>query len=370
MICGGGELQGQSPICTPLSQHYEYALDKPPTILFRHQQGPIAQTISGDLMVNTGTVLHMECLFLKKFGTPKWTTRRVRRKVYPQGWAMGRMRDSTLEYRISIYHANAGDTGAYTCTTPAGESTTVNIIVDNVTCPDIPLGRFLRKSSNDTKLSSEIKFSCSAGKKLFGPAKLLCLPTGSWSDIPPACEKITCPSVNSVVKDPHVNHQVLSYRSGGEVTFSCPLGYKLHGDRAAQCGHTATWSIKAEPRCEPVFCPMPLVPDHGALQTTGPFRVGDISRFVCNLGFMMVGESVSACIGKGTWSSPSPTCVTACTYPGTPPGGYLDNIQFYYPAGSKVQFFCDRGLHIQGARILQCTDSGHWTGPVPTCSSN
>ena len=41
----------------------------------------------------------MECLFLKRFGTPQWTTKWTRREMYPQDWAQGDMRDSTLEYR-------------------------------------------------------------------------------------------------------------------------------------------------------------------------------------------------------------------------------------------------------------------------------
>jgi hypothetical protein len=71
----GGRLDGRPTICTPLSQEFDYALDRPPTILFRHERGPIAQTNSGELLVQPGTILHMECLFLKRFGTPTWSTR-------------------------------------------------------------------------------------------------------------------------------------------------------------------------------------------------------------------------------------------------------------------------------------------------------
>ena len=37
--------------------------------------GPISQTNSGELLVYPGAILHMECLFLKKFGSPSWSTR-------------------------------------------------------------------------------------------------------------------------------------------------------------------------------------------------------------------------------------------------------------------------------------------------------
>ena len=56
---------------------YDYKIDKPPTILFRHQDGPIAQSNIGELIVFPGATLHMECLFLKRAGTPTWTTRRT-----------------------------------------------------------------------------------------------------------------------------------------------------------------------------------------------------------------------------------------------------------------------------------------------------
>lgn len=47
-------------------------MEKPPTILFRHELGPIAQSNEGKLIVYPGTVLHMECLWIRRFGTPKW----------------------------------------------------------------------------------------------------------------------------------------------------------------------------------------------------------------------------------------------------------------------------------------------------------
>ena len=127
--CNGEDLLVGTPVCTPLSQHYDYALDKPPTILFRHQngkqccnsrhnilkstfwelwidnynnyvivmkntlimkkhcinqslityqifcKGPIAQTNTGELLVYPGAILHMECLYQKRHGVPVWSTK-------------------------------------------------------------------------------------------------------------------------------------------------------------------------------------------------------------------------------------------------------------------------------------------------------
>lgn len=83
---------GQKPHCYGLNQENDYAseyflnvcqlchycnifnipVEKAPTILFRHQNGPIAQSNDGRLIVYPGTTLHMECLWMRRFGTPKW----------------------------------------------------------------------------------------------------------------------------------------------------------------------------------------------------------------------------------------------------------------------------------------------------------
>ena len=45
-----------------------------------------------------------------------------------------RMRDSTLEYRLSIYHASVGDTGEFTCTTPSGRGAVTPPRDDSLHC--------------------------------------------------------------------------------------------------------------------------------------------------------------------------------------------------------------------------------------------
>ena len=49
-----------------------FTVEMPPTILFRHQLGSIAQSPDGKLIVYPGTILHLECLWLRKYGKPIW----------------------------------------------------------------------------------------------------------------------------------------------------------------------------------------------------------------------------------------------------------------------------------------------------------
>lgn len=101
--CVNGQWSGAKPTCLALNQEYDYArksgpesrvyplldtpplrtrldqplvlsptVDKPPTILFRHKNGPIAQTNDGRLLVYPGTELYLECLWMRRYGTPRW----------------------------------------------------------------------------------------------------------------------------------------------------------------------------------------------------------------------------------------------------------------------------------------------------------
>ena len=71
-----------------------------------------------------------------------------------QGWAQGPMRDSTLEYRLSIVRAEEGDTGEYTCTTPFKKSHSIRVVVMNITCPPVIQTRGLVLSSNSSILNT------------------------------------------------------------------------------------------------------------------------------------------------------------------------------------------------------------------------
>lgn len=164
-----------------------FIVEKAPTILFRHQNGPIAQSNDGKLIVYPGTTIHMECLWMRRFGNPKWNVSHTYR-IYPEGWVKDEGRDSTLEYRLSVVHAVEDDSGIFTCQTPARHDHSVDLVVKAVACPEIPARRGLTLSSNETKLSTRVALSCANGNSLIGAGELVCLPSGNWSAPLPVCE--------------------------------------------------------------------------------------------------------------------------------------------------------------------------------------
>lgn len=212
----GGEWDGPKPSCFGLNQENDYSMEKPPTILFRHELGPIAQSNDGKLIVYPGAVLHMECLWIRRFGNPKWTISHDYRK-YPEGWTTDPGRDSQLEYRLSIYHAAKDDSGTFTCVTPARHTHSVeievkgkfkreksqwlySIMVVAVHCPEISQRRGLIVSTQSTKMTTRVRFSCANNNALIGAPEIVCLPSGNWSSPFPVCES----ELNAIYK----NHQL------------------------------------------------------------------------------------------------------------------------------------------------------------------
>lgn len=43
-------------------------------------------------------------------------------------------------------------------------------------------------NSKETKMNTEVHFSCSNGNSLLGPNFVVCLPSGNWSAPLPTCE--------------------------------------------------------------------------------------------------------------------------------------------------------------------------------------
>ncbi|XP_035229458.1 sushi, von Willebrand factor type A, EGF and pentraxin domain-containing protein 1-like isoform X2 [Stegodyphus dumicola] len=366
--CVHGDWDGVKPSCYGLSQENDYALEKPPTILFRHQLGPIAQSNEGKLIVYPGTILHLECLWIRKYGIPHWQVSHSYRK-YPEGWTNEVGRDPQLEYRLSIYHAQKDDSGRFTCITPMGHRHSVDIVVAAVHCPQIPPTAGLQVSNPSTKLDTKVVFSCREGQTLLGSEQATCLPSGNWSAEPPLCQVTECPDLTNDTSELLIA-EVSGRTVGSKATFSCPTGYGLRGDDTLQCLDTGQWSA-AVPYCEEVICESPETPKNGFLQSVNKdkYRGGDVLQYACDANFMMNGTPIIICQESSRWSGPVPTCVAACQYPGTTQGATISNVQFFYSINETVTFNCPEGFELRGAKMLRCLEDGRWSSETPSCHS-
>ncbi|KAG6451661.1 uncharacterized protein LOC115444557 [Manduca sexta] len=372
--CISGSWDGVKPSCYGLNQENDYAMDKPPTILFRHSQGPIAQTNDGKLLVYPGTVLHMECLWMRRFGNPKWNVTHTNPdpdRKYAEGWTTDPGRDSQLEYRLSIINAVKEDSGIYRCETPARQSHQVEIIVEDVHCPPLPIRRGLVASGVGTRLGTEIRFSCANGNALIGAQGITCRASGNWSAPLPVCESVECGDVvldtplGAGERRPRV--AVVSRGVGGRAAFSCAPGWALRGAPETVCLPAADWA-RPFPVCTEVSCPALPPPASGYVLGRAPYRAGDVLQFHCNPEHTLHGRPILVCQDSGRWSDKPPTCAQACTYPGTTISGRMSSVKFYYKIGETVTFTCEPGYRLKGAPMLRCLKNRKWSNAIPLCT--
>ncbi|XP_031335519.1 sushi, von Willebrand factor type A, EGF and pentraxin domain-containing protein 1-like isoform X3 [Photinus pyralis] len=364
--CLNGKWDNPQPSCFGLNQEFDYSMEKPPTILFRHELGPIAQSNEGKLIVYPGVILHMECLWIRRFGIPKWTIGHNHRQ-YPQSWTTDPGRDSQLEYRLSIYYASKEDSGLFTCETPARYMHSVEVIVKAVHCPHIPKRRGLTASTEDTKMSTHVTFNCENGNALTGPSEIVCLPSGNWNSSFPICESVECGEVGGLVST-NLTMKVIARDIGGRAVFSCAPGYSLQGPQETTCLSNGDWATPF-PSCVEVQCENPKSPENGFYHGTGAFKVGDVVQYNCNTDYVMEGQSVSACQDSGRWSGTLPKCIPACSYPGTTISGKMSSVKFYYKMGENITFSCENNLVLKGASMLKCLKNGKWSNTIPTCEA-
>ncbi|KAF8781561.1 Protein lev-9 like protein [Argiope bruennichi] len=365
--CIHGDWDGVKPSCYGLSQENDYALEKPPTILFRHQLGPIAQSNEGKLIVYPGTILHLECLWIRKYGIPHWQVSHSYRK-YPEGWTNEAGRDPQLEYRLSIYHAQKDDSGRFTCITPMGHRHSVDIVVAAVHCPEFRITPGLHVSNPSTKLDTKVVFSCKDGQTLIGEEEATCLPSGNWSAEAPICRVTECPDISNVTNE-FLQAKISGLTVGSRANFSCPSGYGLRGEMVLECLDTGQWSASV-PYCEEVICESPEVPKNGYLQSSNKekYSGGDVVQFDCDANHMMDGKNIIVCQENGRWSAPVPKCELACPFPG-PSDAIISKADYFYRINETVTFECKDGFELRGPKMLRCLDDGRWSSTTPTCHS-
>lgn len=125
-------------------------------------------------------------------------------------------------------------------------------------------------------------------------------------------------------------------------------------------------------------CCSPETPENGLIKVDGVLKVGRMAKFHCNPGFMMQGQPVMTCsegtengLHVGKWTGEVPSCVRACTYPGSVIGGKMvSEVKFYYSVGSSVKYECASGLTLSGVSRLECQENGLWSSAVPMCGKN
>ncbi|XP_064457944.1 locomotion-related protein Hikaru genki-like [Ornithodoros turicata] len=360
--CLNRQWSAAMPNCMPTSQQHNLSVLVPPTILYTVDKGEYGISETGQLVVYPDANVYLYCLYQRHSGNPQWTW--TSERDYAKGWVLS-ADEKQWRYELLIYNAKPYDSGVYTCTTPRGQTNSISVKIQDVACPPIEGDSDENRVTSDhgSRMHSKAKFACMEGYNLVGSEEVTCNPSGRWSDRAPHCVVIQCPEIpeRGSLKISSTNRTY-----GVRVHFSCPPNFKLVGPPFVTCWKNETWSDTA-PTCEPIRCRPPLPPANGRVLYGGRQYPGDTVHYTCNAGYVLIGESVSACGYNGTWSNSVPTCKPACEYPGQPAHGRIVPTKFHYDIGEMVMVACNTGFRLLSSPRLRCSKDGHWSNPLPHC---
>ncbi|XP_045045695.2 P-selectin isoform X2 [Desmodus rotundus] len=222
---------------------------------------------------------------------------------------------------------------------------------------------------------SSCSFSCEEGSVLVGPELVQCTASGVWTAPPPMCRALACeplesPAHGSVACSPSSR----PFQHNTSCSFHCDDGFLLSGAHTVRCAGVGQWTAPA-PVCQALQCQGLQAPDKARMNCAhrfGAFRYQSTCSFTCDEGLLLVGASELQCLATGDWSAGLPECqAITCTPLPSPQNGTVTCAQ---PLGhstykSTCKFTCDEGFSLSGSENLDCTPSGLWTGPPPTCEA-
>ncbi|XP_016057836.1 PREDICTED: P-selectin [Miniopterus natalensis] len=230
-------------------------------------------------------------------------------------------------------------------------------------------------SPREFQYNTTCSFRCAEGFELSGADTVRCADAGQWTAPAPLCQALRCQDLPAPNKaQMNCVHPLGAFRYQSTCRFACAEGSVLVGASELQCLATGSWS-SPPPECRAVTCTPLLSPQNGTMACAKP--LGDSSykstcQFTCDEGFSLSGPERLDCAPSGHWTGSPPTCeAIRCPALPAPERGLLDcsDTRGEFGVGTTCRFSCHRGFQLQGPPTVQCTASGRWTAPLPTCEA-
>ncbi|GBN01312.1 CUB and sushi domain-containing protein 1 [Araneus ventricosus] len=219
---------------------------------------------------------------------------------------------------------------------------------------------------SDFRLGQSVTYQCPTGNKVVGDRVRRCESNGFWSGAAPSCEFVDCGPLKNI------NFGKVTYADdrttyNATAVYVCDENYTLLGSGVRRCAEDGKWN-GTEPRCEYHWCQSLQVPTNGTMEMTG-VKAGDEVTYTCDRGHKLVGDEVRKCQLGGKWTGRDPICkFVECGRPlSLENGSYIlidDNLTTYQ---SRVTYKCNDNFTIIGHDQRSCLETGKWSGREPTC---
>ncbi|XP_043408899.1 P-selectin isoform X16 [Chelonia mydas] len=227
----------------------------------------------------------------------------------------------------------------------------------------------------DFTYNSSCAFSCETGFVRNGSETLECTALGQWTGLPPLCEAIKCPMLDSLSRGQlNCSHWHGDFMYNSTCSFSCETGFVRIGSETLECTALGQWT-GSPPLCEALKCPVLATPGRGQLNCTnwhGDFTYNSTCAFSCETGFVRNGSETLECTALGQWTGHPPHCeAVKCPVLDSPDRGQLNCTHRHgdFTYNSTCAFSCETGFVRNGSETLECTALGQWTGHPPRCEA-
>lgn len=215
--------------------------------------------------------------------------------------------------------------------------------------------------------NSVVEYTCNEGYRSQSSHSLTskCQASGSWSLVSFTCLKVQCPSFPTIA-----NGNVLgdSITFGSNISVLCDVGFIITGESHITCLSNGSWSIAQFPSCKRIACPIPDIISNGNVRYNELY-VGDSVQYSCATGFELVGNSKRICTGSGQWSGNKPYCQrVVCSDPPIHPNAVVSINTTEYYSSDEITYSCLPGYTMTVQGRLLCNSKGLWEGTAPTCT--
>lgn len=230
------------------------------------------------------------------------------------------------------------------------------------TLPDeIPHGT-VHVGKSGTAVGSILTYKCDPGYHLVGNSERVCGVNQTWMGSEPQCIIRHCPPPSPSI--PHGSISGDNFTFSSIIYYDCHMGYVRDGPSQRRCREDGLWD-GSEPKCHPVRCPIPAIPDHGSIWGYD-FHYGDVVTYACNRGYKLVGPSERTCLANQTWDDTDPSCLLIhCGHPGTIANGNVTVLSDFHEG--KAVYQCNLHYTLEGNHQRICNSDGEWTGVAPEC---
>lgn len=236
--------------------------------------------------------------------------------------------------------------------------------------PEVRHGKVVSGFRSTFRYKDSPEINCDDGFRLVGSSVIRCEANGEWSPPPPVCEQTSCLGLPTILHADWVNSFQLSrekvFSAGTNLLFNCHPGYRASQPTTVICQENLTWSLPAH--CEKLCCPKPLLKGgyitrqrKQSSDRTCDYFYRDTIQYSCQ----GKGNHESTCQMDGTWST-EPTCENKCYLPPDIAHGSHEKTSSFISRSYDVQYTCEPGYHLVGAKKLSCTEKG-WSAPAPQC---